>query len=124
MGHLLSQNDLDLLWAGSQRGESQTPPSAQGAPETATGLTQADLDALMSTLGGGEAAQTDHGEEEAGAAGLAQSDLDALWGLSSGDGPRVATKTSESEPQAEPSAAAGEILSQDDIDKLLAEMGR
>ena len=125
MADLLSQNDLDLLWASSRGDETEKPvgaevvPPSEGAVAAAVGITQADLDALWGALGAEETADCGEIREEYESAGLSQGDLDALWGLSSGGGREESTTTEEG-----PSAPIGENFSQDDIDRLLAEMGR
>ncbi len=125
MADLLSQNDLDLLWASSRGDETEKPVGAEGVPPSeravaaAVGITQADLDALWSALGVEETADCGEIREECESTGLFQGDLDALWGPSFGEGREEPTTTEEG-----PSASIGENLSQDDIDRLLVKMGR
>jgi hypothetical protein len=87
----------------------------------ADSISQDDLDALWGSLSGDETKEPSAAKEEkpAEAAGLAQADLDALWGPAAGTEEHPASAAPE-----EPAARVSENLTQDDIDKLLAEMGR
>jgi len=119
MADLLSQNDLDALWGLTPGDEGQGQNGAkEEIPSSSAGLSQADLDALM---GGSSGEKTAGKEADASPAGLSQADLDALWGLAPDDSAPKAAGPKAAAPEPEPSAPIGENLSQDDIDKLLAE---
>ena len=89
-------------------------------------LSQDDLDALWGQASG------DEGQGPNGATGgtpaspgLSQADLDALFGAAGIDITPKADGAKGAAPRPEPAAApAGDNLSQDDIDKLLAEFGK
>ena len=85
----------------------------------ADSISQADLDALLGDLGAEKAAGAEPGAFGSGSAGLSQADLDALWGSAPQE--PAATPTAPAEGRA---SSGSENLSQDDIDKLLAEMGK
>lgn len=121
MADLLSQNDLDALWATNS---NEVTEKAEPKPESDAdgGISQSDLDALFGALGGGTAESAPAEADQPSAGGLSQNDLDALWGglteaAAERAEPTVATEESSPSP-------IGENLSQDDIDRLLAEMGR
>jgi hypothetical protein len=95
------------------------------------GISQADLDALFSGLGDAATEPKKEPKQEEGG-GLNQSDLDALFsGLDMGapsppaeEKKSVAVKMEEAWEAAPPvDESKGESLSQDDIDKMLAEFG-
>jgi len=120
MADLISQNDLDALWGPTPGDESQKQNGAkEETPASPAGLSQADLDALM---GGSSEEKTASEEAGSSQAGLSQADLDALWGLAPADSTPQTAAPKTAEP--EPSAPISENLSQDDIDKLLADFGK
>lgn len=96
MADLISQDDLDALWGSLSGDESKgaTPAKEEKAPDQ-TGISQADLDALWGDLG--LPTEETHG---AGSAAPAPAPL----------------------PMEE--SSGGESLSQEEIDRLLAEMGK
>jgi hypothetical protein len=111
----ITQADLDALWGalGGEQKENVPPPVE---PEQVGGISQADLDALWGALSGTEDEQKN--EKPAGTA-ISQDDLNALWGGFASD---TGISAAAGEPAAE--QAENEHLSQDDIDRLLAEMGK
>jgi hypothetical protein len=120
MADILSQNDLDALWASDSNGEAKTADADSDSTDGA-GISQSDLDALFGLLeGGGESGRAAQ-KNATSSNGLSQTDLDALWG-------GLANATERTEPtviiQPAPAGAVNENLSQDDIDRLLAEMGK
>ena len=119
MADILSQNDLDALWGLTPGDERQTQNGAKDdIPASPAGLSQADLDALM----GGSSEEKPAGKEaDTPSVGLSQADLDALWGLDPNESAPQTAGPKAAAPEPEPSAPIGENLSQDDIDKLLAE---
>ncbi len=122
MADLLSQNDLDALWGLTPGDESQGQNGAkEEIPASPAGLSQADLDALM---GGSSEEKTASNEAGTSPVGLSQADLDALWGLAPNDSAPQAAGPKAAAPEPEPSAPIGENLSQDDIDRLLADFGK
>jgi hypothetical protein len=122
MADLLSQNDLDALWGLTPGDEGQGQNGAkEKIPASPAGLSQADLDALM---GGTSEEKTASKEADTSPAGLSQADLDALWGLAPNDPAPQTAAPKAAAAQPEPSAPIGENLSQDDIDRLLAEFGK
>ena len=101
-----------------QKTKPRNPLPRRRRTPAQAGLSQADLDALWGDLGGSpEPAK----EEPGGVAGLSQDDLNALWGeagLSLAEPPPAPAAP-------EPAASSGsENLSQEDIDRMLEEMGR
>jgi len=84
-------------------------------------LSQNDLDALWGQTPGDEGqGQNGAKEETASPAGISQADLDALFGAAGIDpGPKT-----DAAPPPEPAEPIGDNLSHDDIDKLLAELGK
>jgi hypothetical protein len=120
-GGSVSQADLDALWAGLSESQAKPAPEQDVPPQESGSISQADLDNLYAGLsalqnGGDAQKQT---EPSTGDGGLSQADLDKLWGAVA-DADRA-----EAPPAEEPKAAPiGENLSQDDIDKLLADLGR
>ena len=115
MAHTLSQDDLDAL----SPGDATEKHASAEHDASASGITQADLDALWGGIGGGGVEQTSAEKKESAPPGLSQSDLDVLWGLAPEDGRQEPTIAEE--PARAP---ISENLSQDDIDRLLAEMGK
>ena len=111
----ITQADLDALWGalGGDQQEKAVPPNQ---PEQVDGITQADLDVLWGALNGTGEVQK---KEKPAGTGISQDDLNALWG---GFASETDISVEPNEPAAEPSA--NEHLSQDDIDRLLAEMGK
>jgi hypothetical protein len=90
------------------------------------GISQSDLDALFSGLSDPVTDTKTEAKEEGG--GLNQSDLDALFGGLTFTEPEPKTDIKQKmeeawEPPPPTTEAAGETLSQDDIDKMLAEFG-
>jgi len=119
MADSISQSDLDALWGSLSEDETKgASPAKEEAPAQA-GLSQADLDALWGDLGGGGSPEP--AKEESGSGGLSQADLNALWGEAGLSLPEPTPAPVAAEPAA---SSASENLSQDDIDRLLAEMGR
>jgi flagellar motor switch protein FliM len=121
MADILSQNDLDALWAS---GSDEATKKTESAPDAAEGdgVSNSDLDALFAGLGRGAEGNTPSEADQSPPGGLSQSDLDALWGGLSETTAGLAEPTVVA---GEPSSAPkSENLSQDDIDKLLEEMGR
>jgi len=133
----LSQSDLDALFAGS--GDTGTAEAekkkADVKQEMSDGLSQSDLDALFAGFGDTGTEEPDKKKADAKqelSDGLSQSDLDALFsGFDTGPAPPAAgTKSAPAidmnpawETPPETSEDKGEVLSQDDIDKLLAMYG-
>jgi hypothetical protein len=87
----------------------------------ADSISQADLDALFGQLGGDAAKAEDTKPADNGAGGLSQDDLNALWGEA---GLSLPEPTPMPEAPVQAASSASENLSQEDIDRLLAEMGR
>jgi hypothetical protein len=118
MTDILSQDDLDALWTLPPPEETENLETPQNEASSGEGISQADLDALFGALGG-----TDNGvapkKNESTAVGFSQADLNALGGLTSDGGIQEPAAVIE-----ENRAPVGENLSQDDIDRLLAEMGK
>ena len=75
-------------------------------------------------MGGPSEEKTASKEADASPAGLSQADLDALWSLAPNDSAPQTTGLKAAAAEPEPSAPIGENLSQDDIDRLLAEFGK
>ena len=122
MADLLSQNDLDALWGLTPGDEGQGQNGAkEEIPASPAGLSQADLDVLM---GGPSEGKTASKEADTSPVGLSQADLDALWGLAPNDSATQTATPKAAAAEPEPSAPIGENLSQDDIDRLLAEFGK
>jgi hypothetical protein len=122
MADLISQDDLNALWGSLSGDEFKGPPAEkEEKPAQSAGISQADLDALWGGLDCGGDGQSPLKPEanDSRKGGLSQADLDALWGLTPG-----AQDPAPAAPKEESSAPKSESLSQDDIDKLLAEMGR
>jgi hypothetical protein len=119
MAESISQADLDALWGSLSEGGNEAPePAKKEEPAASAGVSQADLDALWADLGGlGEPEPPK--EKKSGSGRMSQADLDALWA----DAPADPTPAS-SAPADASASAIGENLSQDDIDRLLAEMGK
>lgn len=122
MADSISQADLDALWGSLSENQTTEPPSAKKEePAQPAGISQADLDALWGQPGdAGKPAETAPAADEPG--GLSQADLDALWGAAGLAPPEPSPPPAA--PKQEPASSGGENLSQEDIDKLLAEMGR
>lgn len=118
MADSISQSDLDALW-GSLSGNDSAEPAvaAKAEPAPQTGVSQADLDALWGDLGGGDGASASNGT---GDGGMSQSDLDALWATAPSEAEMAPAGTTVPPP----APPGGGNLSQDDIDMLLAEMGK
>jgi hypothetical protein len=108
----ISQADLDALWGAL--GDQQEKAASSDEPEQVDGISQADLDALWGALNGSGEEQE---KEKPAATGISQDDLNALWGGFASD---TGISAAPSEPATEQSV--NEHLSQDDIDRLLAEM--
>jgi len=89
-------------------------------------LSQDDLDALWGQASGDEGqGQNGASGETPASAGLSQADLDALFGAAGIDITPKADSPKRAAPPPDPAAApAGDNLSQDDIDRLLAEFGK
>jgi RNAse (barnase) inhibitor barstar len=119
MADILSQNDLDALWGLSSGEQSERPAPPDTESVSAAGITQADLDALWGALGGGNDGTAAVEQKEPAYTGVSQGDLDALWGLARTEVPQEPVIA-----EAETPAPTAENLSQDDIDRLLSEMGK
>ena len=89
-------------------------------------LSQNDLDALWGQTPGDEGqGQNGAKGETPESAGVSQADLDALFGAAGIDAGLTTAAPKAAAPPPGPSAAPiGDNLSQDDIDKLLAEFGK
>jgi hypothetical protein len=111
----ITQADLDALW-GALGGDQQEKAAPPDEPEQVNGISQADLDALWGALNGTGDEQKN---EKPAATGISQDDLNALWGGFASD---TGISAVPNEPAAEESV--NEHLSQDDIDRLIAEMGK
>ncbi len=119
MAESISQADLDALWGSLSEGQDEAPaPAKKEEPAASAGVSQADLDALWADLGGlGEPEPAKAKESPSG--GMSQADLDALWADAPVDPPSASSAPAEAS-----ASSASENLSQDDIDRLLAEMGK
>jgi hypothetical protein len=118
MAESISQADLDALWGSLSEDDTKGPSTAKAEePAQASGISQADLDALWGDLGG----EPESEAKESGSGGLSQADLNALWGEAGLSLPEPTPAPAAPEPAA---SSASENLSQDDIDRLLAEMGK
>jgi len=89
-------------------------------------LSQEDLDALWGQASGDEGQEQNGAKGETPASpGLSQADLDALFGAAGIDTTPKADNAKAAAPPPQPaSAPVGDNLSQDDIDRLLAEFGK